>query len=447
MVYRKDVFDRQQFLAALRLCFPARAIRLAVASNHRKVRDRLWPQWLLVWTLIAWFFEAKWGLPAIVRWLRVCGKTGMVPSEEALYQARKRLGYKPLWWIRRRLVHWLACPLRDPTAFFRGRRLLAFDGVTFTMADTPANDRVFGRANNQHKKSGYPLMRVAALCELGTHALVHWVARHYRSCEKSLVARLLRFVPANSLVLGDRNFHSYHLWEQAQTRGFALLLRVASGPKFPVHKRLPDGSYLSEIRPRRCAKNRGKSSIVVRVIVYEVWHGSQRIEGRLVTNLLSMADGTARELVELYQRRWEQESAFKEVKSELAGRVTHLRGQTPTIVLQELDALLLGHYVVRSMILQAARQAGVPPIEISFTQTIRIIQMRLASVPRHATSYGRWFQALIDEIAQLRLRPRRSRSYPRVRKVVRCAWGVKRPHHRQQKLKPLKQRLRVLRLS
>lgn len=447
MVYRKDAFERQQFLATLRLCFPAKAIRQAVASNRRKVRDRLWPQWLLVWTLIACFFEARWGLPAVVRWLRYCGRTGAVPSEEALYQARKRLGYKPLWWIRRHLVRWLACPLRDPTAFFRGRRLLGIDGTTFTTADTPANDRVFGRASNQYKKSGFPLVRVAALCELGTHALVHWVARRYRSCEKALVARLLRFVPTGSLVLGDRNFHSYNLWEQAKKRRFDLLLRVARGPKFPVLKRLADGSFLSEIRPRRCQKNRGKLPIVVRVIVYELRHGNKTIEGRIVTSLLTLADGTARELVELYQRRWEQESAFKEVKSELAGRVTHLRGQTPAIVMQELDALLLGHYVVRSMILQAARKAGVPPIEISFTQTIRIVQVRLASVPKHATSYRRWYEALLNEIAQLRVRPRRNRSYPRVRKVVRCAWPVKRPNHQQHKRKSLKQRLRITRLS
>lgn len=266
MAYRKDAFAPQQFLGALTLCFPARQIRLAVAANGRATRERIWPQWLLVWTLIAWFFQARWGLPSIVRWLRLCGKTARVPSEEALYQARQRLGWKPLWWIRRHLVRWLADPKQDPQAFDRGRRLLGFDGTTFITADTPANDRTFGRASNPYEKGGFPLVRVAALCELGTHAFVCWIARPNRSCEKALVARLLRSVPVGSLVLGDRNFHGYGPWEQAKRRRFDLL-RVASGPKFPVLKRLADGSDLSEIRPRRSQLNQGKQPIPVRAIV------------------------------------------------------------------------------------------------------------------------------------------------------------------------------------
>ena len=168
------------------------------------------------------------------------------------------------------------------------------------------------------------------------------------------------------------------------------------------------------------------------------------VSGRIRTSLLEVAAGTAPELVELYVQRWEQETAFKEVKSELAGRVTHRRGQTPRIVMQELDALLLGHYVVRAMILQAARKAGVTPIEISFTQTVRIVQMRLSGMPTKAKEYARWYATILDEIARLPRRPRRLRTDPRVRKVVRCPWPVKKPCHQQHKPTPLKQRIRIV---
>lgn len=445
MGYRKGGFTRPQFLTALRLLFPAAAVRRAVARNGRRTRDRVWPQWLLLWTLIGWFFQADWSLPAVARWFRPLAGRPRVPSEPALCQARRRLGWKPVWWVRTRLVGWPADPARDPTAFYRGRRLVGLDGTTFTAADTPANAAAFGRAGNQYRPSGYPVVRAAALCELGTRALVRWVARPYRRGERALFARLAGRVPPGSLLLGDRNCHGYPLWERARRGGFDLLLRVGKGVRLPVHRRLADGSYLSAIRPRRCPALRGRPALTVRVIEYEVRDGPAVARGRLVTSLLAVAAGPARELAELYARRWGQETAFGEVKGELAGRDTDLRGHTPRAVLQELDALLLGHYVVRGMILAAARAAGAAPAEVSFAGAVRVLRTRLGGRPAAPAGYARWLAEVVAEIAALPRRGRRRRAYPRVRKVVRCEWPAKRPHHHQTKPKPLRRRLKIVR--
>ena len=88
-------------------------------------------------------------------------------------------------------------------------------------------------------------------------------------------------------------------------------------------------------------------------------------------------------------------------------------------MLQELHALVLGHYVARAIILQAAHRAGVSPVDLPIAQTVRVIQMRLGSLPRSPREYGRWHESLLDEMAGL---PRRRQNYPRVRKVVRCPW-------------------------
>ena len=184
---------------------------------------------------------------------------------------------------------------------------------------------------------------------------------------------------------------------------------------------------------------------MVRVIHYQVRDGSRVTRGRLASSLLDPADGPARELAELYACRWEQESAFREVKGDLAGRDVHLRGHSPRAVLQELDGLLLGHYVVRGMILAAARAAGVAPVEVSFAGATRVLRTRLGSVPATPAAYARWYADLVAEIADLPRRRRPGRACPRVRKVVRCRWPVKRPHHRQRKPKPLRDRLRIVR--
>lgn len=414
-----------QYLQGFRQLLPARLLKQAVAATaKRQTRDRCLPAHLVLGTLVAWFFFAETKLPFIAGWLGRRSKKP--PSDSALYQRRARLGWAPLRWLCQRVVRFLAEPGRDPTAYYRGRLLLAIDGSTFTVADTPANERTFGRARNQHGRSGYPLMRLVALCEVGTHVLLHWITRSYRTGEQKLAARLWRHVPAGSLLLGDRNFHCFPLWQAAGVGGWDLLIRVQSGPQFVVRAVLSDGSFLSWVFPRR-GKDKKRRAISVRVIVYRWTDGDGQLHtARLLTSLLDAVAHPAQELVELYHQRWEQEGVFKEIKSALAGRVTQVRAHDPLRALQELDGLLLGHFVMRWLMLQAAREAGVAPVTISFLGTLRVLQTRLAAAPAAATTRRRWWSQLIEDIGRQQTPKRRRRCCPRKKKVTRGAWPVKR---------------------
>lgn len=116
---------------------------------------------------------------------------------------------------------------------------------------------------------------------------------------------------------------------------------------------------------------------------------------------------------------------FREIKSGLAGRVTQVRAHDPLRAMQELDGLLLGHFVVRWVILQAAREKGISPVEISFTGTLRVLQTGLAGVPKGAAEQRRWWVRVMAAIGRQRLQKRRRRSCPRKKKVARPAWPVK----------------------
>ena len=414
-----------QYLQAFRKLLPPRLLKQAVAATtHVARRNRLLPAPLVLGTLVAWFCHAAAKLPFIAGWL--CRRPRDLPSDAAIYAARARLAWAPIRWLCRRVLRPLADLLRDPTAFYDGHRLLALDGSTFTVADTPANERTFGRARNQKGSSGYPLMRLVALCELGTHALLNWIVRSYRVGEQTLAARLWQYVPAGSLLLGDRNFHSFDLWQAACDGVWGLLLRVQSGPKFLVDQVLGDGSFLSWVYPRR-GKHKKARGIRVRVITYTHTDAKGKVQtARLLTSLLDAARHPARVLVELYHRRWEQEGVFREIKSALAGRVTQVRAHDPLRALQELDGLLLGHFVVRWVILQVAREKKLSPVEISFTGTLRILQTRLGAIPSAPAAQARWWQQLQEAIGKEKLQKRRQRSCPRKKKVTRAAWPVKR---------------------
>jgi hypothetical protein len=56
----------------------------------------------------------------------------------------------------------------------------------------------------------------------------------------------------------------------------------------------------------------------------------------------------------------------------LLGRKTHVRSQKPPEVVQEIYGWLLGHWSVRVLMFQAATTAGVPPLRLSLTGTLRV---------------------------------------------------------------------------
>ncbi len=49
------------------------------------------------------------------------------------------------------------------------------------------------------------------------------------------------------LLLADRNFYSYALWQAAAGTGADLLWRVKASMHLPVVRELPDGSFLAHV--------------------------------------------------------------------------------------------------------------------------------------------------------------------------------------------------------
>jgi hypothetical protein len=83
----------------------------------------------------------------------------------------------------------------------------------------------------------------------------------------------------------------------------------------------------------------------------------------------------------------------------------------------ELDGLMIGHYLVRSLALEAARQENIDPLSISFSQVIRTVCYVMVSQRLNR-------QELLKKIAR-RPNKRRQRQARRCRKTVRCGWPAK----------------------
>ena len=317
-----------------------------------------------------------------------------VPTTSAISQARKRLTADPL----RVLFDRVAGPVAGPGtkgAWLGRRRLMAIDGFMLDVPDTDENVEEFGRLDTGLKASAFPQVRVLTLSECGSHASVAASFGPCRKDERALLTDIIGGFEPDTLVIADRNFYSFELWQQALDTGADLLWRVTSTVTLPVIEPLPDGSYRSvvinpTIRGGRRVKllariRRGESvpkeeAIPVRVVEFEIPDREGNGTGELIcliTSILDPADVTAIELATAYHERWENETSYNEKKTYLrrSGRV--LRSKSPEMVRQEVWSLLLTHYAVRRLMCRAADEAGYDPDRLSFIRSLRVIRRQV----------------------------------------------------------------------
>ena len=311
-------------------------------------------------------------------WAQRTDDSARLANKAAISHARDRLGPEPM----AKLFDRIAVPLAEkdtPGCWLAGRRLVAIDGTCLDLADTPANDGVFGRPGvNKGERSAFPQARVVALAECGTHAMFEVVIGPYTTSENALTADLLDRLAQGMLALADRGFYSFEAWQRARKTGADLCWRVKDSLKLEPIEDLSDGSYLAEVFHSTKDRNR-RHPVTVRVIEYTIDDGRQPTGPyRLITTILDPADAPAIELATAYAERWEIESAFDELKTHQRGPRAVLRSKSPDLVTQEIWGHLCTHYAIRSLMFDAAVEAGRDPDRVSFVAALRISRRSIA---------------------------------------------------------------------
>jgi Insertion element 4 transposase N-terminal/Transposase DDE domain len=331
------------------------------ATGTTQARIRVLPSRVVVYLLLAGGLFAELGYRQV--WHKLTAGLGSLPvaspSDNALWQARARLGAAPL--------RWLFDLLRGPATAFTGGPVrwcgllvCAIDGTTLSVPDSPRNLAVYGKQAGSHGGSGYPLLRLVALVACGTRTVIDAVFGPASYGELDYTRRLRRSLRAGMLVLLDRNFGAAALIGQLAATEAHLLVRLKANRKLPVLRRYRDGSCLSQI-----------GTVPVRVIECQITiatsAGCRTGAYRLATTLLDPGRYPAAGLIRLYHERWEIETAYLELKSSiLGGRV--LRARTPAGIAQELYALLTCYQILRIAITDAIEATGgTDPDRGSFT--------------------------------------------------------------------------------
>jgi hypothetical protein len=342
------------------------------ATGAASRRVRLVPARVVVYLLLAGCLFAEVGYRQV--WHKLTAGLGVLaradPSENALWQARVRLGVAPLRWLFD-LLRGAAVTAAGGVRWC-GLLVCAIDGTTLAVPDGARNLVVYSKQAGNHGGTGYPLLRMVALVACGTRGIIDAVFGPIATGENGYARRLSRSLHAGMIVLLDRGFDDAALIGHLAATDAHLLVRIKGNRRLPVLRRYPDGSFLSQI-----------GAVRVRVLECEITvvttAGRRTGCYRLATTLLDHRRYPAAALVTLYHRRWEIETAYLELKSSiLGGRV--LRARTPAGIAQEVYALLVTYQILRIAITDAIDAAGngVDPDRGSFTVALHAARDMLA---------------------------------------------------------------------
>ena len=354
-------------------------------------------------------------------------------SASAICQRRRQLGVKPLVTLFREICRPLAIPTTQD-AFLCGWRLMAIDGTTEDVPDTPANAKYFGRPHGGRGDGAFPQVRGVYLCECGPHAICDAGFWPLVSSERAGGLRMLRSVDPGMLVTWDRGFYSFDMFARTRQRRAHFLARVPSQVCLKPLRRLPDGSYLAHIQPSAKQRRRRGERLLVRVIEYTMDDPARpgyRERHRLITSLLNPVLYPALTLACAYHERWEVEITIDEVDTHQRQPRQPLRSRTPIGVLQELYGLLLAHYAIRAVMHEAAMRAKIAPDRLSFINTIRILRNAVFEAQIVAKEQqAKWYDCLLRDIGREVLPVRDHRCNPRVVKRKMSPFDLKRDKHR-----------------
>jgi hypothetical protein len=367
-------------IGVLTQAFPPRLVDEVIAETGRlEQRSRLLPARVVVYFVLAMCLFFGQGYEEVARLLSegLGGgrRSWRVPTTAAIGRARRRLGVEPLQVLFARVCRPVAVP-ETAGAWYRRWRLVAVDGTTLDVADTVANEEFFGRHASGRGAGAFPQARVVALAECGTHAVFGAVTGPLSQGEQKLSRQLFPQLGEGMLLLADRGFYGFELWQAARTTGADLLWRVRSSAALPVLKVLDDGSYLSSVHAEADRKRR-RNPVPVRVIEYTLAGHKDSTVYRLLTTVLDPDAAPAEDLAALYVQRWEIETTLDEIKTHQRGPRLVLRSKYPWGVEQEIYGFLLVHHAIRHLMHQTALRQGVDPDRVSFIRSLRVVRRQV----------------------------------------------------------------------
>jgi hypothetical protein len=411
--------------------FIPRAVLKKEASGAMS-RNRLFSKENTFWAFFSQVLDADGGCMEVIRKLQSYAsiKGIKIPSSStASYcTARKKLDEQMLSDI---LAHTADRLDQMPeTGMLNNRRVIVVDGTGVSMPDTSQNQAEWPQTSSQKPGCGFLTARICACFSLESGALLSYAIGNKKSHELPLFRQQWKIFKEGDIFLGDKGFCSYFDIANLGKHGVDSVVTLAR--RTPVNdanciKILgPDDLLISWKRPvyntnlSYSLDERAKlpEELILRQIRVAVNNpGFRTQEFYIVTTLLDVAQYPAKELAEIYFKRWDVELFFRDIKTTM--KMDILRCLTPEMIKKEILMHFIAYNCVRRLMYEAAEEADIEVRIVSFKgslQALRNWEPHLNQAKVSKAERFRLISDLYDAMTNTPVRQRPGRSEPRCRK-------------------------------
>jgi Transposase DDE domain len=300
---------------------------------------------------------------------------------------------------------------------FGNRRVFVMDGTTLSLPSNDSLRKHWPAGANQHGPGTWPICHLVLAHELASGAAIHpEVGAMYGSAadsELALAIRLIPRIPANSLLIADRNFGVFGFFHAAVTAGHDVLTRLTKS-RFKALKRLAksDGRGRWSLCWKPTKSNRKTNPSLPADATVTVWlHQFKGFSGQILWVVTTSAE-RGKVLADLYAKRPVIETDIRHLKQTL--ETDALRGQSVGMIEKELAMAMVSYNLVVQVRRLAAERGKCPPRDLSFSGVWSLVTIILLS--RNDWTAEEWeqrFEQVLRGALQRKLPKRPGRSFPR----------------------------------
>lgn len=422
--------ERKSF-AQLSRCFHAfiPPILLNPAKSGPNSRKRLFSKETTFWSFFSQILCADGGCAEVMAKLRANAALkgiDMPVSTGAYCKARIRFPEKEMASI---FKHTSDLMTHKEHEVYEERRVIVVDGTGVTASDTAKNQRAWPQQSQQKKGCGFPSLRICACFSLKTGALLSYKIGNKKNHELRLFRKQHKIFSRGDILLADKMFCNYIDLGMLKNKGVDSIVTLPAKKRLPVKstraiKKLGEDDLIIEwtrpVRQKTAAyskttwKNLPKKLLLRQIKVTVDTPGFRTESFYIITTLLDPLEYSAKDLAELYFRRWEVELNFDDLKTTMG--MDELRCKTPSMVRKELMMYFIAYNAIRWLIHEASEEQEADPLEISFKGAIQsarnwepiLNHPKLSKVERRLL-----IEKLYESILNNKVLPRPNRREPR----------------------------------
>jgi hypothetical protein len=298
-------------------------------------------------------------------------------------------------------------------------RLYVLDGSTIRLAHSASLQEAYPPSRNPRRPSHWPLLLVTVLHHVKTGIAMSpaFGPAHgsHAVSEQSLSEELIDRLPADSVLIGDRNFgvfsvlwHAHRQGHQVLTRLTADRARKVAGGTLP-----PAGSEIEVTWFPSKYELRAHPGIPAEAFIPGRLAAITHADGKQILYLFTTLKEPVNELAALYGQRWNIETDLRTLKQQV--RLHHIQARSPDMVATELYLAVATWNLIRAVMQQTAENTGLPVRRLSFSRArAALLAFAETAANRSPQEQDRGWELMLDSVARCKLARRQRPPAPRL---------------------------------